>query len=149
MQNNTGVYTDWRGYAVVPYVNPYKKNRIALDTSTLGDEVDIDTAVQTVTPTQGAVVMADFNTRVGRRVLMTLYYRGLPVPFGAQAKLKEGGSGIVGDDGQVYLPGVPQEGEIAVNWNGVQQCAVHYRLPEQENQPPVITVTQECQETVK
>ncbi len=57
VQNNTGVYTDWRGYAVVPYVNPYKKNRIALDTSTLGDEVDIDTAVQTVTPTQGAVVM--------------------------------------------------------------------------------------------
>ena len=149
VQNNTGVYTDGRGYAVVPYVNPYKKNRIALDTSTLGDEVDIDTAVQTVTPTQGAVVMADFNTRVGRRVLMTLYYRGLPVPFGAQAKLKEGGSGIVGDDGQVYLTGVPQEGEIAVNWNGVQQCAVHYRLPEQENQPPVITVTQECQETVK
>ncbi|QGG08414.1 fimbria/pilus outer membrane usher protein [Enterobacter cancerogenus] len=149
VQNNTGVYTDGRGYAVVPYVNPYKKNRIALDTSTLGDEVDIDTAVQTVTPTQGAVVMADFNTRVGRRVLMTLYYRGLPVPFGAQAKLKEGGSGIVGDDGQVYLTGVPQEGEIAVNWNGVQQCAVHYRLPEQENQPPVITVTEECQETVK
>ncbi|MDI3426292.1 fimbria/pilus outer membrane usher protein [Enterobacter sp. V87_3] len=149
VQNNTGVYTDWRGYAVVPYVNPYKKNRIALDTSTLCDEVDIDTAVQTVTPTQGAVVMADFNTRLGRRVLMTLYYRGLPVPFGAQAKLKEGGSGIVGDDGQVYLTGVPQEGEIAVNWNGVQQCAVHYRLPEQENQPPVITVTQECQETVK
>ena len=149
VQNNTGVYTDGRGYAVVLYVNPYKKNRIALDTSTLGGEVDIDTAVQTVTPTQGAVVMADFNTRLGRRVLMTLYYRGLPVPFGAQAKLKEGSSGIVGDDGQVYLTGAPQEGEIAVNWNGVQQCAVHYRLPEQENQPPVITVTQECQETVK
>lgn len=53
VQNNTGVYTDWRGYAVVPYVNAYRKNRIALDTSTLGDGVDIDTAVQTVTPTQG------------------------------------------------------------------------------------------------
>lgn len=149
VQNNTGVYTDWRGYAVVPYVNPYKKNRIALDTSTLGDEVDIDTAVQTVTPTQGAVVMADFNTRVGRRVLMTLLYRGLPVPFGAEAKLKEGGSGIVGDDGQVYLTGVPEEGDIAVNWNGAQQCVVHYRLPEQENQPSVIMVNQECREVVK
>lgn len=149
VQNNTGVYTDGRGYAVVPYVNPYKKNRIALDTSTLGDEVDIDTAVQTVTPTQGAVVMADFNTHVGRRVLMTLLYRGLPVPFGAQAKLKGGGSGIVGDDGQVYLTGVPEEGDITVNWNGVQQCVVHYQLPEQENLPPVIAVTQECQETAK
>ncbi|ECE5989968.1 fimbrial biogenesis outer membrane usher protein [Salmonella enterica subsp. salamae] len=149
VQNNTGVYTDGRGYAVVPYVNPYKKNRIALDTSTLGDEVDIDTAVQTVTPTQGAVAMAEFNTRVGRRVLMTLLYRGLPVPFGAQAKLKEGGSGIVGDDGQVYLTGVPDEGEIAVSWNGAQQCVVHYRLPEQENQSPVLAASQECLEVGK
>lgn len=144
VQNNTGVYTDWRGYAVVPYVNPYKKNRIALDTSTLGDEVDIDTAVQTVTPTQGAVVMADFNTRVGRRVLMTLLYRGLPAPFGAQAKLKEGGSGIVGDDGQVYLTGVPDEGDIAVSWNGTRQCMVHYRLPENAGNVPVTETEQEC-----
>ncbi|WP_252152174.1 FimD/PapC C-terminal domain-containing protein [Enterobacter sp. SGAir0187] len=105
--------------------------------------------MQTVTPTQGAVVMADFNTRVGRRVLMTLLYRGLPVPFGAQAKLKEGGSGIVGDDGQVYLTGVPEEGDIAVSWNGAQQCVVHYRLAEQQNPSPVMTVTQECQEAVK
>ena len=144
VQNNTGVYTDWRGYAVVPYVNAYRKNRIALDTSTLGDGVDIDTAVQTVTPTQGAVVMADFNTRVGRRVLMTLLYRGLPVPFGAQAKMKEGGSGIVGDDGQVYLTGVPDEGDITVNWNGKQQCVVHYRLPESAANAPVTETEQEC-----
>ncbi|WP_460206451.1 fimbria/pilus outer membrane usher protein [Klebsiella pneumoniae] len=146
VQNNTGVYTDWRGYAVVPYVNAYRKNRIALDTSTLGDGVDIDTAVQTVTPTQGAVVMADFNTRVGRRVLMTLLYRGLPVPFGAQAKMKEGGSGIVGDDGQVYLTGVPDEGDITVNWNGKQQCVVHYRLPENAANTPVTETEQECRE---
>ncbi|MGY9370128.1 fimbria/pilus outer membrane usher protein [Citrobacter pasteurii] len=146
VQNNTGVYTDWRGYAVVPYVNAYRKNRIALDTSTLGDGVDIDTAVQTVTPTQGAVVMADFNTCVGRRVLMTLLYRGLPVPFGAQAKMKEGGSGIVGDDGQVYLTGVPDEGDITVNWNGKQQCVVHYRLPENAANAPVTETEQECRE---
>lgn len=146
VQNNTGVYTDWRGYAVVPYVNAYRKNRIALDTSTLGDGVDIDTAVQTVTPTQGAVVMANFNTRIGRRVLMTLIYRGLPVPFGAQATLKEGSSGIVGDDGQVYLTGVPDEGDITVSWNGARQCVVHYRLPENTGNVPVTETEQECQE---
>lgn len=144
VQNNTGVYTDWRGYAVVPYVTPYKMNRIALDAGTLGDEVDIDTAVQTVTPTQGAVVMADFKTRVGRRVLMTLVYRGLPVPFGARAKMKEGSNGIVGDDGQVYLTGVPDEGEIMVNWNGKQQCVVHYRLHQNDANVPVTETEQEC-----
>ncbi len=146
VQNMTGVATDRRGYAVVPYVTPYKRNRIALDTSTLGDKVDIDTAVQTVTPTQGAVVVANFNTRVGRRVLMTLYYRGLPVPFGAQAQLSAGSSGIVGDDGQVYLTGMPDRGEITVSWNGKRQCTVRYLLPESTGNAPVIHVQQECRE---
>ncbi|MEG5551155.1 fimbria/pilus outer membrane usher protein [Enterobacter wuhouensis] len=144
VQNNAGVYTDWRGYTVVPWVNPYKKNRIALDTSTLSDEVDIDTAVQTVIPTQGAVVMADFHTRVGRRVLMTLIYRRLPVPFGAQARLEGGSGGIVGDDGQVYLTGAPEEGILKVKWNGTQRCVVHYQLPEINPSQSVITTEQEC-----
>lgn len=39
--NNTGVKTDWRGYAVVPYVTAYRRNQIALDTSTLPDNVDM------------------------------------------------------------------------------------------------------------
>ncbi|MCM7587703.1 fimbrial biogenesis outer membrane usher protein [Enterobacter chuandaensis] len=144
VQNNTGVYTDWRGYTVVPWVTPYKKNRIALDPGTLSDDVDIDTAVQTVTPTQGAVVIADFNTHVGRRVLMTLLYRGLPVPFGAQATTEEGSHGIVGDDGQVYLTGVADEGRVHVKWNDTPQCVVHYRLPETTTSQSVITTEQEC-----
>ncbi|WP_058911251.1 fimbria/pilus outer membrane usher protein [Entomohabitans teleogrylli] len=130
VQNNTGVYTDWRGYTVVPYVNPYKKNRIALDTSTLAEDVDIDTAVRTVTPGQGAVVVADFDTRVGRRVLMTVSYQEGPVPFGASVSQQNGSSGIVGDGGQVYLTGVADEGDLRVSWNGSQRCTVHYRLPE-------------------
>ena len=149
VQNNTGVSTDGHGYAVVPFLSPYKKNRIALDTGTLNDEVDIDSAVKSVTPTQGAVVMADFKTRVGRRVLMTLHYRSHAVPFGAQAELRDGGSGIVGDDGQVYLTGVPDEGTIAINWNGTRQCEVHYRLPEQKNQMVVMTLNQECVEVTQ
>ncbi|MDF7761440.1 fimbrial biogenesis outer membrane usher protein [Kosakonia cowanii] len=144
VQNNTGLYTDRRGYAVVPYVTPYRKNRLVLDTTTLGDEVDIDSAVQTVTPTNGAVVMANVNTRVGRRVLMKLFYQGRPVPFGAQATLAEGGSGIVGDDGQVYLAGVADEGKIKVKWNADQQCVVHFRLPDNVGNSPVIETEQEC-----
>ena len=144
VQNNTGLYTDRRGYAVVPYVTPYRKNRLVLDTTTLGDEVDIDSAVQTVTPTQGAVVMANFNTRVGWRVLMKLSYQGQPVPFGAQATLAEGSSGIVGDDGVVYLAGVPDEGKLKVKWNADQQCEVHFRLPDNVGNSPVIETEEEC-----
>lgn len=144
VENNTGVYTDWRGYAVVPFLNPYKNNRIALRTETLEEDVDITNAVQTVIPTTGAVVLADFNTRTGKRVLMRLSYQGQPVPFGAEATLKSGGSGIVGKGGEVYLTGVPEEGEITVNWNGVHQCMAHYRLPARAQNTPVVDVKQEC-----
>lgn len=144
VQNNAGVYTDWRGYAVVPYVSPYRKNRIALDTSTLGDEVDIETAVQTVIPTQGAVVMVDFDTRIGNRVLMTLIYRGLPVPFGALAELDSGGNGIVGDDGQLYLTGVPEEGKVSVSWSGTESCVVHFHLPIDEEPSSLRQTEQDC-----
>ncbi|GKX59064.1 fimbria/pilus outer membrane usher protein [Leminorella grimontii] len=145
LQNGTGIYTDWRGYTVIPYLNPYQKNRIGLDSDTFGDDVDVDTAVRTVTPTRGAVVLADFNTRVGRRVLMTLSESGRPLPFGSLATLDNGGSGIVGEDGLVYLMGVPDEGDVIVSWNGEPQCTVFYRLPDLEEGASVTTIRQECQ----
>jgi len=37
--------TDWRGYAVVPYATTYRRNRMALDTTTLPENVDLDDTV--------------------------------------------------------------------------------------------------------
>lgn len=135
VRNNTGVKTDWRGYAVVPYVQPYRKNAIDLDTQTFGDDVDMDINSQTVTPTRGAVVLADFKTRVGQRALIQLLFSGKPVPFGATVTLvdKENDSlitGIVSDQGQVYLSGLPETGKISAKWgNGsAQQCQGDYVL---------------------
>ncbi len=42
IENQTGVSTDWRGYAVLPYATDYRENRVALDTNTLADNVDIE-----------------------------------------------------------------------------------------------------------
>lgn len=138
VQNNTGVYTDWRGYAVVPYVSTYRKNRVALDTQSLDDDVDIDTNTQTVIPTQGAVVLADFVTRVGRRVIINLRYHDKAVPFGATATVavderdkQPPNIGIVGGDGDVYLSGVPDEGQLDVQWGTAanQRCIASFVLP--------------------
>ncbi|BFO08949.1 hypothetical protein GGER_14590 [Serratia rubidaea] len=143
--------TDWRGYAVVPYVSTYRKNRIALDTETLAEDVDIDTNTQTVVPTKGALVLADFKTRVGSRVLMTLSYQGKPVPFGATASLVQDAgalenSGIVGPDGQLYLSGVPESGKLQVKWGNAasQQCQVKFALPK-DKALTVTTLSAACQ----
>ncbi|MEI9745965.1 fimbria/pilus outer membrane usher protein [Enterobacter ludwigii] len=133
MVTSGGMQTDWRGYAVVPSVSPYRKNSVSLDPTTLPDGADIEQTSMSLYPTRGAVVMADYKVRVGDQLLMTLLHDGRPVPFGAMATLAGadgGSSGIVGDGGRVYLPGMPPEGRVQVKWGtgSDQQCSTRYRV---------------------
>lgn len=132
VQNATGVSTDWRGYAVVPYATSYRANRIALDTTTLQDNAELDSAVTNVVPTKGALVRARFDARIGVRAKITLTQRnGRPVPFGASVIDEAGGSsGIVGDAGQVFMSGLKRGGRLNVVWGDAasQQCVVSYQL---------------------
>lgn len=120
VENNTGVYTDGLGYAVVPYVTPYRRNAVTLNTGTLAENTDIITDTRTVVPGQGALVLADFPTRSGQKIMLALN-SPVPVPFGASATITNGSqttSGIVDDQRQVYLSGVPQSGTVKVSWQG-------------------------------
>ncbi|VTO25968.1 outer membrane protein for export and assembly of type 1 fimbriae [Klebsiella pneumoniae] len=65
VENQTGVRTDWRGYAVLPYATEYRENRIALDTNTLADNVDLDDAVVSVVPTMGRLSAPTLTPRWG------------------------------------------------------------------------------------
>ncbi|MBS9442339.1 fimbria/pilus outer membrane usher protein [Photorhabdus heterorhabditis] len=129
------VQTDWRGYAVLPGGSVYHKNTINLDPSTLPEGVDIDQTSKNVYPTRGAVTLANYQVRSGSQLLLTLIHHGKPVPFGATATLEENatqaGSGIVGDNGRVYLSGMPPAGHVKVKWgNGAtQQCTTRYQVP--------------------
>ncbi|HHB1426190.1 TPA: fimbria/pilus outer membrane usher protein [Serratia odorifera] len=150
VSNQTGVKTDWRGYAIVPYVSPYRKNSIGLNTETLPDDVDLAQTNQTVVPTRGAVVRASYSASVGQRVLMTLLRQGdTPVPFGATvtdpaATAAQGF--IVGDGGQVYLTGLNAGGSLQVQWGkgAGEQCRVDYRLPQAQPQSGVTMVNGRC-----
>ncbi|WP_411704586.1 fimbria/pilus outer membrane usher protein [Edaphovirga cremea] len=132
---NGNIQTDSRGYAVVPYLSNYQSNSISLNPSTLPDDVDITQSSLNVYPTKGAVVMANFTTRIGYQALVTLQQGETPVPFGALVTVEnttgsEPNTGIVGDAGQVYLSGLPEQGWLRVKWgNGVsQQCAASFSL---------------------
>lgn len=132
IESNTGVKTDWRGYAIVPYASTYRQNRIALNTTTLNNHTEIDDAVVNVVPTQGAIVRAKFNARVGVRALLTLMHNGKPLPFGTSVSRTDiTGSGIVGDEGQVYMSGLPLKGTLKAQWGAGEdaQCQGDYSLP--------------------
>ncbi|MFS7241167.1 fimbria/pilus outer membrane usher protein [Serratia proteamaculans] len=149
ISNQTGVRTDFRGYALVPYLTPYRRTEVALSPDTLPDDVDIPQNSRRVTPTRGALVRADFTPRVGARVLMTLTQAGgQPVPFGATVSDTDPtatpGSSIVGDGGQVYLSGVAPQGSLQVKWGNGEQCQVNYQLPQTEQPGGVSQIDGVC-----
>jgi outer membrane usher protein len=96
--------------------------------------------VSSVVPTKGALVRASFDTRIGVRALLTVMRGNQPVPFGAVVReTKSGVTSMVGDDGQIYLSGLPLEGELLIQWgDGAQsQCRAPYSLSEQSLQQAI------------
>lgn len=130
VNNAQSLYTNSSGYAVIPTVTRYERNKISVDTATLSGNNDVAINTTTVVPTQGAIVLANFQAKRGARVLLKLKYAGKAIAFGTQVSVMESEEqvtgGIVANDGEVYLSGVPEQSKIIVKWgNGNnQQCTV-------------------------
>lgn len=144
IENESGVRTDWRGYAIKPWATAYRENRVAIDASSLRDDVELDDTVRMVVPTRGAIVRASFKGNKGARLLVRLLAGNQPVPFGAIVSSGDR-SGIVGDDGQVYLSGMPPDGTLNASWGGAgRKCTARYKLPGDKNLPAVVRLTETC-----
>lgn len=141
-----GLSTDWRGYAVVPYATLYRRNRMSLDTTSMPANVDLEDNVVSVVPTRGALVKARFNAHVGARALLSLSHAGKPLPFGTIVNA-ESSSGIVGDEGQVYLSGLAVKGKLTAKWGegAAHRCTTRYSLPDDADSQPINTLNLECQ----
>lgn len=148
IDNSTGVKTDWRGYAVLPYATTYRNNRVALNTDSMANNIDVDDAVDNVVPTKGALVEARFNARVGVRALFTLLKNNKPIPFGAIVSRTDSiGASIVGDNGQVYLAGLPLAGVLNVKWGDGpdKRCVIKYLIPVEKENLSIIKESINCE----
>jgi len=146
LENQTGVRTDWRGYTVMPYATVYRENRVSLDTLTLDDHTELDESVVSVVPTRGALVRAGFKTQNGYRAMLTLMKNGKPLPFGSIVSSNES-SGIVGDEGQVYMSGLDDAGELKGSWGkgADESCRFKYAFSDEQKRAALISLTGQCQ----
>ncbi|MDK9587585.1 fimbria/pilus outer membrane usher protein [Lelliottia sp. V86_10] len=145
ISNNLGVYTDWRGYTLVPDLTDYKTNSVQIDPDSVGQNMSFENISAEVIPTKDAVVMASFPVNIGRKVLFTLNYKGDVIPFGSQAYLK--GSDrmfFVGDRGELFITGASEEGEITVDMTEEHQCKAHYQLPKSKGKLPITMMALAC-----
>ncbi|MCI3945040.1 outer membrane usher protein fimD [Pseudomonas syringae] len=129
VQNSTGVKTNSRGYALVPYLRPYRYNRIELQTDQLGPEVELDNGSAQVVPARGAVVKTTFAARVVTRLIINaLTASGKPLPFGAQVSDSQGNvMAIAGQGGQILLSTGMQAQTLDVRWGERTEfrCRLH------------------------
>nr|WP_314267067.1 fimbria/pilus outer membrane usher protein [uncultured Moellerella sp.] len=149
IQNQPGVSTDYQGYALVPYLTPYRKNSIDINTNELPDDTEIELTTQNVSPSRGAIVEANFIANVGHRALIIVTMAdGQYMPFGAQAIVKnskQAQTSFVGNNGEVYLSGLQEQGEFIIQYNGKQQCTVHYNLDSVINYAGLYKIKETCQ----
>lgn len=116
--NAPGVKVDSSGYAVVPYLTPYRSNTITLDPQLLPDDVELESTSEDVVPRAGAVVRTKFPTKQGMPMLMRVKTAsGNVAPMGANVLNEKGESmGWVGQGGMIFVRGVPQKGRLRIQW---------------------------------
>ncbi|MBB0651142.1 fimbrial biogenesis outer membrane usher protein [Escherichia coli] len=136
VQNGIGIYTDFRGYTVVPNLTSYSRNKVSIDTSSLDRNIEVSRSGSTVVPTRGALVKTIFETNIGMKVLAEIKdEKGVHIPFGSVVSIDgtEKKSGfIVDDNGVVYLTGMPNKGTLNVQWgsDNSRKCKSEFNLGE-------------------
>lgn len=114
------------GKAVVVDVNHYYRNSASVDLDRLSDKVEATRSVVQATLTEGAIGYRRFEVISGEKAMVVLRLAdGSHPPFGAtvlNGKRQE--TGIVNDEGSVYLSGINAGERMIVRWDGAERCGV-------------------------
>lgn len=130
--NALGLRVDRRGYAVVPYVSPFRLNAITLDPGDMPRDVELESSSQSIAPYAGAIGLLRFQTRSGRALLISVRgAAGKSLPLGASVKDEQGQLvGLVGQGGRLYVRSDRDNGRLQVEWGSQasQRCVFDYQV---------------------
>ncbi len=148
--NSSGTVINHAGYAVLPFLLPYRMNSVGIDPEgAVSPDVEFKSTTMLIAPRLNAVVLIRFETVGGKAILITARGPdGAEVPFGASVYDERGSEvGLAGQDGRIYLRGIAQSGTLNVRWGDApeQQCGFAYQLPaKQAGNDPFIRIDALC-----
>ncbi|HVI56830.1 MAG TPA: fimbria/pilus outer membrane usher protein [Luteibacter sp.] len=124
------VWTDARGYAVLPQLSPFGKSSIEVATDSLPRHVDIQNGAAIVEAGRGAVASLRFGVVKTRRLLLTARsVDGRALPVGATVTDEHGELvSLVQGDGQVFVPNALATPRLWVNIPDLPRCELDYAL---------------------
>ncbi len=149
--NSIGTTINRSGYAVLPFLIPYRLNSVNIDPGDIvSPDLDFKSTSESIAPRLNSVVMIRFQTVGGRAALMTARLGdGSAVPFGASVFDAQGSEvGLAGQDGGIYLRGIAEVGTLVARWGDApdQKCSFWYRLPpKQKDDGPIVKIDVRCE----
>jgi len=152
--NSVGTVVNRSGYAIIPFLLPYRMNTINIDPAgAVSADVEFESTTAMVAPRLNSVVLVRFGTVEGRAILVTARLsEGSEVPFGASVFDRQGSEvGLVGQNGRIYLRGIPQSGTLIARWGDAadERCEFDYEVPpKQEGADPFVRLDATCRAPV-
>ncbi|HGM6668033.1 TPA: outer membrane usher protein [Serratia marcescens] len=122
---NTTKTNRW-GKAVVVDINSYYRNKASIDLNRLGDNASASRSVVQATLTEGAIGYRKFDVIAGEKAMAIVkLIDGSTPPFGATVlNSSKQETGVINDDGNVYLSGIKAGETMTINWDGSAQCQI-------------------------
>lgn len=119
-------YSNAFGKAVVGSVANYYRNSLNIDLDNLGDNVEATRSVVQGTLTEGAIGYRRFGIIAGQKAMAVIkFHDGSTPPFGAVVmNSNKDQTGIISEDGLVWLSGINPGEKMDVNWEGETQCQI-------------------------
>lgn len=114
------------GKAVISDIGSYQRTAASVDLESLPSNVEATQSVTQLTLTEGAIGYRAIDVISGEKAMAVLRLPdGSSPPFGATVKnMKQQDTGIVNDDGNVYLSGIHAGQQMVVSWGGVKRCTL-------------------------
>lgn len=130
VNNTPGLTINESGYAVVPYVTPYRLNDITLNPEGMSLDVELEGTSQRIAPYAGSISKVDFITKSGKAIyIRSLNSKGETLPFAAEIFDSKGEYvGMVAQGSLAYLRTKTLADTVTVKWGEEQseQCNIQY-----------------------
>lgn len=141
-----GGSTGSNGYGIVPYLAPYSRNQVSVDTRKTNSDIEIEQTTMEVVPRRGAVPVVAFKGATGRRIQFELVAsNGAPLPLAASVEDGDGRQlGITDVRGRAMLFLQQDSGVLHTKW-GKNVCVADYVLPKRDPSKSFQRVRLECQ----
>jgi outer membrane usher protein len=133
IEGGQGSVLDVNGFGVVPYLQPYLLNTVALDPKNASAGLELKSSQIDVAPRANSVVLLKFDSKVSRALMIqTALPDGRPVPFGADIFDEHGQSvGVAGQASRLFVNGVDKAATLTVRWGdqAADRCQISIPAP--------------------